>query len=868
MARAKAVPEWLVTKAGKIDTVPKPWGPVRVKGDTVACWGREHRFDGCPLPAQIVSCEAPLLARPISVHLNADGVQQAWRRCTVESMDRHPNGRHATRTAVGRVGNIMIKSVVTVHFDGAMRLDVELDPLHPVDLAGLTIEIPIRRREAAYVSGPFLSGTSGGVNCLAADKLPADEVAGGFHRPLAWIGNEERGLGWCASSEEGWDKGDCLAVRRERNALVFQMRVVRTPRRLDAPLSISFGLQANPWRPLEKGSEHFNIYHHHWLYGFDEEGLRALRDLGVTVLIFHSLWSHHHSYPETRYSKQLHTLVRRAHKLGMKLLVYFGSEFSHGAPEWPDWGERWARRDPEQGYRPTREPRYPAPHICTNTEWPDYILHGIERLLEKYDLDGVYLDGWADWTGPCSKAIHGCGYDGPDGTRQPTYPFWTRRDLMERVYNLVKTHRPDGLVDLHASPGPAIMTAHFGTSCFGGEGYQGDFGRVNLGQFRALHMGREQWGVHSDIIASADVDYGMTMGVVHNVLPRAGAYEPGHRVTLRQQARVWRARDAFGAWRADWLPYWRNQDVVRVRPEGVKVSLWARPGKGALFAISNLGHEDARANVHVRWNKIGLEGDREPLDLLSEELPLRVRGSGMDVSVPAHRYRLVFVGGPQDRLWKRMEKCRRWISEQADQYTRLDEWMVLGPFGEAEPAMVRDDRGRVRDVGDDYRGLETPFPPELGPVDLSAKYVVADGREQGWIRAMAEDGFLTIPHEAMRGVFDVIYLYTRVFFPTLVPSHQDNPVDILLRTSHATRMWVNGEEVYKHGGTGTPRYGIRPSPSVLQDPDVIPAVLHPGWNPVLIKTVARQTPGTRISFEVTGRGGAKIPPLQIEAIPK
>ncbi len=81
--------------------------------------------------------------------------------------------------------------------------------------------------------------------------------------------------------------------------------------------------------------------------------------------------------------------------------------------------------------------------------------------------DGVYLDGTSQVM-PCSNTEHGCGYVGADGKAHPTYPVFANHEFIKRIYTVVKTNRPDGMVDLHYwMPNPA--QAAFGDITFTGE---------------------------------------------------------------------------------------------------------------------------------------------------------------------------------------------------------------------------------------------------------------------------------------------------------------------------------------------------------------------------------------------------------------
>ncbi len=833
-------------QAGRTDRVPEPWTPVRVTGETLACWGRTHALDGHPLPARITSQSQELLARPIGLSATVDGHALRWRKCESSPVARHPHGRWASRTATGRCGKLLFTSRVTLYYDGVLRVQVEAMPLEPVDLDGLAVDIPIKRSQARFLFAPF-------AGAVRVDDLPARGAHGEF-TPLVWTGTDEVGLGWGGASDEMWDRGDrALALLPRGNALVLRMQVVQARRRLTAPLRFEFGLQANPWRPPAPGAHRYRNVHLQRAYDLSEADLRAWYAKGARTIIYHSDWSDLHAYPETRDKARLHALVRRCHNVGLELLVYFGKELSSGAPEWPVWGENWRLmvdgRRQEHGYVPYRPPHDPAFHMCPVSGWQDFIVAGIEHVMRTYGLDGVYLDGFPSWTGPCGNALHGCGYTLADGTRRAAAPLWADRELMERVYVAVRSVKPGARVSIHANPGPCCFSAHFATDCFGGEQYGGDFRKAGLDSVRAFHIGTPQWGVASDIISYASFEFALAVGLLHGVLPRPGTQSAYHNSLLTS---VWAVQDAFGCLRADWRPYWTNASLVRAAPECVRASLWNRPGKGMLLVLANLASDETRATVSLSRKRLGCgPGRLEALDMLPCDAPLSVNGSRIEALVPAERARLLFVAPAGERaargrsrrkgatLWPRMRRCANAISLSEDLQVAVDEWLVLGPFAPAYGDERTDLKGHA-DVPADYRGMETAHVDESAPLDPPAPPAGAGP----WRKLRATEHQANIRPDVAADHWCVVYAYTRLQFPHLVPLTEENPVDLHIPVFHAIRVWVNGEPVFAHGGAGAPRYG-----QGRAEPARVRAILHPGWNPVLIKMVTRRS--ARFRFLVT-----------------
>lgn len=890
MNKTSRVPEWLTAKTGEPNRVPAPWTPVKLDARSVYCWGRKHVFDRTPVLAQVENQKRALLAGPIELNYAVAGKGHTWGVCETAALRRQPQGLWAEREATGEENGLMLRSTVRLYYEGALKVDLVLHPLKPMPIDRLSLVIPFRPEQAAIGCAKMA--------VIPTDQLPPQGTWGAFDPPALWLGTDEVGLGWFSESNWGWDEGaEVLGVVRRKDRVEIVIRVIDQRRDLAAPFALSFGLQANPWKPVSKAEKAQHIYHSNWMYDLTEAEFRRLRDCGVNVLIFHSYWTDLHAYPETPYEQELKRLVKLAHRYGMKLGVYFGAEFSCGAPEWPTWGERWKIGYPQDEYIPAQAcpadpvppggfippqncPTYylppggfrekdmlarpknmgqavPAPHVCFRSEWPDFILNRIDRLLRKYDLDGLFLDGWTEWGQLCSNPLHGCGHSLPDGSRKGTYLFWSCRELLERAYVTVKSFKKDGVIDLHAQPGMGFMSGPFGTSCLAGEGYGSDFKNAKPLAVRVLQMGADLWGVYpSDLISEFDMYSGLTIGLLHNVMPRAGRgntfywcnsfaeQQLAKWADVFPQAAVWRIRRAFGMEQAEWHPYWQNAELTACGPPSVLTSFWNRPGRGTLWVISNLGTETAPAELKIPWKKLGYRDSMQALDLWPMELPIQVSAEGLSGSLPAWRFRLVFAAPEKSKLWPALRACRAWVLEQMALMPR-DEWLLLGPFGAADAVYKGD-------VDPGYRGLETPFIPE-DKVDVGARYRVATGEERGWEKMVVEF-CLDLPTKVARQPWDVFYAYTRILVPPSNPPVTDLPVELCVRHCHACRIWLNGREIFKHGGAGTPRYGQG------RWQKRIAAKLHPGWNPLLVKMVTRR--GAQFFLKVAGPGGRPLPVVQ------
>jgi hypothetical protein len=259
--------------------------------------------------------------------------------------------------------------------------------------------------------------------------------------------------------------------------------------------------------------------------------------------------------------------------------------------------------------------RQPMHRVCLNGPWQDWLADGVGRLMDEYDIDGIYLDTTACVRGEgCANGLHGDGYVRPDGTRAPTYPVFATRRAMRRLYTVVKSRKPDGLVDMHNTQFPA---AAWGTGLWQGEGLayipRGPFALdvLPMDRFRAKYMAR-QIGLPGEFLV-----YGKPW-----TFQEAYAFCMLHDMPIRSlgtgwlvfNSKLWEIFDEFGRKEAEWLPYWKNGEYVSVSPQGADdkpgafVSMYRHEKNGVLVVVSNLDRKKHDVTVQLNLERLGLAG--------------------------------------------------------------------------------------------------------------------------------------------------------------------------------------------------------------------------------------------------------------------
>ena len=600
---------WKGSPAGVTRDVPAPWTPLETQQEqgsvVVAPWGRRYEFKADSLVSAIRVGEHDLLAAPVRLSAQTDEgeMQQVAPTLTVTeaAADR-------VRLSRGAGGEHPVQVDVTVEYDGMIWFDWRIaDPPDP--LAGLMLEIPLAAKYARlFWHNRYAKGSW-------AEQKPGLLPEGGFTAPFLpalWLGDEERGLQWFAESDAGWQLKDpdrAIEIVRDGERVILRVHMIDTPVQVGESISGGFGLQATPVKPWGKTlwDYRFRVETNFgeplaW-YGPHFDGI--IKPQGIRTITIFENWNDAHSYVSTTPEQEtkLREIVKMLHERGAQALLYFGGFISSRAPE---AGVLWDEcvKAPESGWSDYNYPGIPRQKlmkVCYNSIWQDLIADGMARAMDEFDLDGVYLDGVGDVVG-CVNTHHGCGYVAPDGSVRPTYPIRAVRKLLERIYKIVKSRKPDGQVKLHQSGQMIAPVLGFATSTWDGEqftSYQDKFllDFLPLDTFRTEFMGR-QWGVPAEML-----QYRLP-GTEHQKKGLFLLHDVNDEADYETNKKLFELFDEFGRGEATWLPYWSNSAFVTVEPEQAKGSLYRHPTNGVLVMVTHTGREAAEVSVRLNLDRL------------------------------------------------------------------------------------------------------------------------------------------------------------------------------------------------------------------------------------------------------------------------
>jgi hypothetical protein len=615
-------PVWRGNTLGSAHKVLAPWAPLRTDAATGAldCWGREYRYDG--LLASATTQGRALLASPVTLEAVVGGRMVPLRGTSKVT------GSSDTRAALeGTVAGSGLSARVQhqVEYDGFTWTDVTLEAGAPttVDELRLTWTMPAAR--ATLLHADRLSWIAN-----AAGSLPQEGWSSPF-APFFWLGDESGGLSWFAESTEGWVAGSAnpaIQVSREGDVVRATVRLVAAPTRLDGVRHYGFGMMATPVRPKP-------------------EKARGLRMLPAPRSTFEIVWPNesmkYYGYTEPIDAAAFGKRVDDAHAARRRVVPYINLNFmSAGVPEWLVYGHAFAS-DPPRPVTPSDVAAMGHASMGTcpaSRDWQDFILYRINEMIDRYGVDGIYIDCW----GPTGCNTPPCGWVNAAGQRNETNPIRAYREILRRVATLFQERRPDPLLQIHMSSEVNIPMLAFADTLLDGEQFvSGNLKDDYLpllppDKFRAEFMGHN-WGP-VDFFLPEFRDGNEPRGT-----PNLAAYLLLHDVQPwpiwsdgATWTRLYDALDAFGYTEARFLPYWEPTGVT-CDPQ-VLVSCYLREGK-VLLAVMNTG-EATEARLDLDLGRLGLAGVSAATDALRGDT-MRLGFRGITVPLDEHQGRVVEV---------------------------------------------------------------------------------------------------------------------------------------------------------------------------------------------------------------------------------
>ncbi len=477
----------------------------------VSVWGRQYVFPNGLFMDKIITGNTELLAAPITLQGHADGKPLTLKPGAVKLLGASDTAASLEQTAANSA--VTISAGTRLEYDGYMIIDCKVKALQDTTLDSLVLDIPLRSKYATLCFGanvyPEQKSPRKPLSVFHMGAIKGD-LAFRFS-PNIWIGDEERGLTWQAESNEDWRYADPLkAMEVLPRGEVTSLRAnwVNVPVKLakGEELRYRFALQATPVKPLLRDAWDLRVLRSDPFGGDLQESpdfslaerwidlehpkkdyiaSRVIPELNRTeggpgrmpALEYYAKSGMRHLYTRAtdnwpwptllnpEHAAKLHRVVDAAHAQGLKIYSYMIHErMPTNVPEYDIYGRSMTNLP--------FKPYGTCIGFCSHSKaFQDAAVHSLAQRLDEYGEDGIYLDGTGVHMKSCQNTEHGCGYLAKPGATSvhgtvafdqtdrgsdddarvyPTYPIFAERELLKRIYTVIKQRRPDSVIDIHS----------------------------------------------------------------------------------------------------------------------------------------------------------------------------------------------------------------------------------------------------------------------------------------------------------------------------------------------------------------------------------------------------------------------------------
>ena len=676
----KPLPEWFGNRLGISEKVPPPWTALKLKNDAVSMWGRIYDFKGTLFPYEINNQGNEILSAPMDLLCKmADGTtaKSSAAACEIRWDKKTPVKVSSIRTQ--DLAGIKIINKSYIEFDGMMWMEIEVAPKYAkASVKELTLRIPMKKRYAHLINAYDYSLRKTG-------KLPNE----GYTSSMGprWVGDEEGGIQVFAETSDNWigDKRKELEIINGEKEVVFKLRLINKLVTIDKPITFSLGFIVTPvkqtvqnmrdiivmsgrWIPLIKGTglageyykKAFQVHkglevYHGWSQGWwkTEEGYKGNADQTGFFPIPRENLSKSYGTDKTDYG-----------------MTFYSAPYARlqqawaGSPEFDQFGDEWMSNINKLYINNESVPRaHWSIQACQNARsFQDFTLYGLNKLLDR-STRAFYFD--VSKPHACNNIYHGCGSNNKNENPGYTMNILGTRQLVRRIYTLLKEKHPDGMIFFHMSGQLAMPCWSFTDALVDGENFHSLHDRKNnrgmenfltLDTFAAEYAAQNNFGPYSVILPQFSrsgaikddewkelgyqhAEYLLGLIFLHNSQLWFPAYIP-----VEPTTKLYYAFDKNGLDSTfKYIAYWKQQ-VVKI-PDNIKASFFVSPNKKKAFMIvMNFSWKDKIIDLKINPAKLEMKTINSAKMIYPEKTVNFVSGTVIEkTTIPGKNFRLYIL---------------------------------------------------------------------------------------------------------------------------------------------------------------------------------------------------------------------------------
>ncbi|MFW5915364.1 MAG: glycoside hydrolase domain-containing protein, partial [Planctomycetota bacterium] len=281
---AEKFAEWWDNDIGSSDQLLRPFEPLDVDmvdgRRIISPVLRRYEMDALGLPRTISSNGGEVLADPVRLVVVVDGVEHTVDLDGTVKIEDAQQYRVSFRGSAEAAG-LDFHTTGTVEQDGLVDIELTYSPANgPVEIEHLRSEWPLVRVSGERINSGnsmVVIGSGGNYAVRKIGQVPEGQgvvwdtlndlgvqgsaMTKGNYYGNVWVGTERRGLLWAGDSDGGWvPRHDYPAhsIAREDDAVVIRNHIIGTPDEddgyvLEHDRTVRFQYNASPFKPLDPG---------------------------------------------------------------------------------------------------------------------------------------------------------------------------------------------------------------------------------------------------------------------------------------------------------------------------------------------------------------------------------------------------------------------------------------------------------------------------------------------------------------------------------------------------------------------------------------------------------------------------------------
>jgi len=622
---------WRGANSGVSTRIVPPYVALTRNGRTLSCWGRSYEL-GALFPVAVSSQSQKLLAGPITLRIKLKDkwitIAGLYPSFGSETTDRIEFSSKLTFEPLRVIGNGWIE------YDGLIRCDIRLESQHAIRIERMELTFPFNPKASIFYHverlwGPHIYERS--------PMQPGRKASYSWH-PLIWVGNHDIGFTVVTETPYGWTSASrAIEFERLTDSLTLTLNIITKSTSLNGERNYTFGLQATPVKEM-RADRWATI-------------VGTLPGENVCTKFPESRFQPLFSYPQPNDFEGLAAYISNIHKQGKKFCYYITTSATSEKSQvnrrhHTEWlmSASLLKKGNEQEAKGLIGPEA----CCPASSFSNFMAWAVEKLMDTFDVDGVYIDNPGPYT--CLNTYHGCGAGG-----MPRYPYFALRDLHKRIYSIVKAKKPDGFVWEHTSQRFNSLQMSWVDIYSGGEHFRNTkFSREQLYKmidrtYLDITATGYQMGAIPAFLSSLAVRKDRANGewshwLLSRLLPFGQMIWAHHGwMDAAAAMAVARARAEFGLgkepvdfYRPHELPEW----FVISSPKPVIACLWQRKRDKALMAVVANWNDTA---VLARISSQSIIGCLGPVRVSDSLTQVTIPANLIMISIPANSFRVITI---------------------------------------------------------------------------------------------------------------------------------------------------------------------------------------------------------------------------------